>query len=91
MKRLMRFSLIVALAVIGGLLVRPRPCAACSQPLGATEQLTLELESVTIDGIQVTPEPSYADFAAFLLASYSEVLFIFRGESERPLQPRVEC
>ncbi len=68
MKRLMRFSLILGLAVFGSVLVSPRPCAACSEPDGPTERLTLELESVAIDGLQVTPDPSYADFATFLQA-----------------------
>lgn len=84
MKRLMRFSLILGLAVLGSVLVSPQPCAACSPPTPPTEELTLELESVAIDALQVTPDASYADFAAFLLADpYRDgVFFIFRGESE---------
>ena len=79
MKRLMRFSLVLGLAVLGSVLVSPRPCAACS-PADLTERLTLELESVAIDGLQVTPDPSYADFATFLEAfpnSVDAVFFIF--------------
>ena len=84
LKRLMGFSLILGLAVFGSVLVSPRPCAACSPLEPETEELTLELESVAIDGLQVTPDPSYADFATFLQAdTYSDdVFFIFRGESE---------
>ena len=83
MKRLTRFSLILGLAVLGGLIASPRSCAACSPAPPSTEELTLELESVAIDGVQVTPNPSYADFAASLQAVGSQtVLFIFRGESE---------
>ena len=83
MKRLMRFSLILGLAVFGGVLVSPRPCAACTPPPeGPTERLTLELESMAIDGLQVTPDPSYADFTTFLQAGPGStgVVFIF-GES----------
>ena len=85
MKRLVHFSLILGLAVFGSVLVSPRPCAACS-PADLTERLTLELESVAIDGLQVTPDPIYADFAAFLetfaeVSVVDGVFFIFGGES----------
>ncbi len=83
MKRPVRFSLILGLAVFGSVLVSPRPCAACSPAPPPIEELTLELESVAIDGLQVTLDPSYADFAAFPQALSSRtVFFIFRGESE---------
>ena len=89
MKRLMRLSLILGLAVFGGVLVSPRPCAACS-PADLTERLTLELESVAIDGLQVTPDPIYADFATFLEATPvgaggRAVFFIFGERRGRPL------
>ena len=80
MKRRVRFSLILGLAVLGSVLVSPQPCAACSPPDPPTEELTLELESVAIDGLQVTPDSTYADFATFLQAfprPVPAVFFIF--------------
>ena len=83
MKSRVRLSLIIGVAVFGGLLVSPRPCAACSPADPPAEQLTLELESVAIDGV-VTPDSSYAGSATFLLAdSYGRgVYFIVRRGSE---------
>ena len=87
MNRVVRFSLILGLAVFGSVLVSPRPCAACSLPEGPTERLTLELESVAIDGLQVTPDPIYADFATFLETTGRRggVFFIFGERRGRPL------
>ena len=83
MNRVVRFSLILGLAVFGSVLVSPRPCAACSPIEPPSEELFLELESLAIDGLQVTPDPSYADFDASVQAlSHLQVFFIFRGESE---------
>ncbi len=87
MKRRALSALILGFAIVLGVFVIPLPCAACSAPIPPTERITLELASVSIDGVTTPPDSSYVGFDTYIQAGEFREGIVF-GFSEGPRRAR---
>lgn len=66
MRRIVVSGLAVLVVCVGAIVVTPAPCAACPPLTWDTEMVTLSIESVSVDGVDVPTPSVYWDVEARL-------------------------